>query len=951
LILSRWPFGRRSNAPGPFEREALCVANEVWDLADEELRHRVSGWSMMERSFYPEIQRVEAEGPSRLKRRLPEDKLGAMAVDVLFHPEEMRRRYGSDRWGGPETRFWAVLRLAGACVAESPPPDLVRRIERRIETLRSLERPLPPVQHHCFLLLSKVPTMPGTLEFARKYLWGDGALIPSNSRTQLGLASTLMRMLHERDRISYEDFVRALEKTPQVLWSAGRAFSHGDEDVSRPGYREMLLSYHRRFVEEFAAQPLGRPGSHLMAIGGVEGLRGDPGLLIAAAKLFSQEETAPILPFAYSARWYGGPPVEFSSWVAGKLAYYAAAGAPGERKRVVESLRSFPREKLLMMLPSACRPATAGMIARALGGDWERAAPLIETLVETARLYDQRGWGRIQEDIHRNDPDPTLGVLDAGAARRALNLAGQEMRNRVFDLYRETGLKIENSIRLLEVTEGHHRSWIEEGFEKRNHQAVKALGLLPIEGGIEEVRRQFGSQRRATEGAAAAAALTNLALNAGYSDTTRLTWAMQAGEVSGEAKKTAWRVGDYEAELLFEAAQPRVVYRRLGENSRELKSAPKAVKESAQYADIKSALARVKRDTAMMRATLEGIMAGEEGLYPDDVRTLQALPTGRMFLEALILMDEDGFLGLFEPGVPPTLRGLPDSGKREVSGALRIAHPRHLYVAQRLSGWQREVVRRRISQPFKQAFRELYVLTPAERESRTRSARFDGHEVDSRTTARLLESRGWDIPKDEVSWPTKLFRSAGISAVFEMETGRYFTEEETVSTGGISFYLSGRRGPSGEVLPLEGVPPVVFSEVMRDADLVVSVAQASSEGAARLSAEGYERRGELLTALVEDLGIEGISVEGRFARVRGRLASYRVHLGSGAIHIEPGNYLCIVPAEKSRGRRVFLPFAGETAVDGKAREIVSKVLMLVNDHRIKDQTILGQIEDAIRTRN
>ncbi len=83
-------------------------------------------------------------------------------------------------------------------------------------------------------------------------------------------------------------------------------------------------------------------------------------------------------------------------------------------------------------------------------------------------------------------------------------------------------------------------------------------------------------------------------------------------------------------------------------------------------------------------------------------------------------------------------------------------------------------------------------------------------------------------------------------------------------------------------------------------------------------------------------------MEGHFARVRGKLAQYRVHLGSAAIHIEPGHYLCIVPARwGQKHERLFLPFADEG--DPKASEVISKVLLLASDDKIKDESILHQI--------
>ena len=77
--------------------------------------------------------------------------------------------------------------------------------------------------------------------------------------------------------------------------------------------------------------------------------------------------------------------------------------------------------------------------------------------------------------------------------------------------------------------------------------------------------------------------------------------------------------------------------------------------------------------------------------------------------------------------------------------------------------------------------------------------------------------------------------------------------------------------------------------------------------------------------------------------VRGSRATYRVHLTSGSIHVEPGGYLCVVPASfgTPAHRRLFLPFADE---DPMTSIILSKVLLLAEDEKISDPSILTQLD-------
>jgi hypothetical protein len=175
----------------------------------------------------------------------------------------------------------------------------------------------------------------------------------------------------------------------------------------------------------------------------------------------------------------------------------------------------------------------------------------------------------------------------------------------------------------------------------------------------------------------------------------------------------------------------------------------------------------------------------------------------------------------------------------------------------------------------------------------------------------------------------------------------------------------GRTQPHGEgdrPLALEEVPPLVFSEVMRDVDLFVGVASVGndptwSDGGPEgryinywrnysfgdLSATAQTRKA-VLQRLVPRLKIaDRCSFADRFLVVRGDLRTYKIHLGSGNILMEPDDqYLCIVPNQSpaaDAAGEVFLPFEG----DGMLSIILSKALLLADDRKIKDETITRQI--------
>jgi hypothetical protein len=285
----------------------------------------------------------------------------------------------------------------------------------------------------------------------------------------------------------------------------------------------------------------------------------------------------------------------------------------------------------------------------------------------------------------------------------------------------------------------------------------------------------------------------------------------------------------------------------------------------------------------------------------------------------------------------------PSGGPLKPKGAIRIAHPLDLLHSDTLAAWQKNLFEKRVVQPFRQVFRELYVMTPAEKESKDHSMRFAGRSISDGKAARLFAARDWQIGGVDGPIIHKGWANQDIRGFFEVtDAGHYLGEMGKVTSGKVSFQEFGKDiERSGHAVALESVNPRVFSETMRDVDLVVSVA--ASDAGDWLSLPALTTRKDLLDAILSDLKIPAVTVEEKHALITGKLAKYRLHLGSGHIYLDPGSYLCVVPANAvKRDKRLFLPFVDDA--DPKLAEIFSKILMLVNDDKIRDKTILEQIE-------
>lgn len=305
---------------------------------------------------------------------------------------------------------------------------------------------------------------------------------------------------------------------------------------------------------------------------------------------------------------------------------------------------------------------------------------------------------------------------------------------------------------------------------------------------------------------------------------------------------------------------------------------------------------------------------------------------------------------------------LPEAGDLPVApddASVRLWHPIRSEPGA-VRAWRDLLTERRIRQPFKQAFREIYLLTPAEEETRVYSNRFAAHLVHYRRMFALFRSRGWSSDllgpwdggsEDEAvrtmaagQWQVRFFHSLADHA----------GDHELAATDQVRF--ARHTDGAWREAPLADVPVLVFSEAMRDVDLFVGVTSIAADpdwsdrgperayweraSFAELT-ENAEARRDALERILPRLKIaDRCSLDGRFLVVRGDLCTYRIHIGSSNILMEPDNaYLCIVPSRPRGGDTVFLPFE-----DDRLSLILSKAFLLAADTKITDESIRRQIE-------
>jgi hypothetical protein len=351
----------------------------------------------------------------------------------------------------------------------------------------------------------------------------------------------------------------------------------------------------------------------------------------------------------------------------------------------------------------------------------------------------------------------------------------------------------------------------------------------------------------------------------------------------------------------------------------------------------------------------------------------------------------DGTPVLFHDGVPTDLQG--SAIVPGTSAKVTLWHPVECDIEE-ITAWRRRLEELEITQPFKQAHREIYLLTDAERNTRTYSNRFAAHILRQHQFNALCGARGWKnklrlMVDDSYPPATKELPQWGLRAEFWIEgIGQNYGDDTNdsgvylrLSTDQVRFYRtaaaahwahaggggyeSTATGPGqnqiNEPMLLEQVPPLVFSEIMRDVDLFVGVSSVGNDptwqdggpqGRYREYWQSYSfgelsgtatTRKQVLERLVPRLKIaDRCSFAERFLVVRGQKRTYKIHLGSGNILMEPNDeYLCIVPDSRSRARQddLFLPFEGDNTLS----IIISKAFLLAEDSKISDPTITRQI--------
>lgn len=486
--------------------------------------------------------------------------------------------------------------------------------------------------------------------------------------------------------------------------------------------------------------------------------------------------------------------------------------------------------------------------------------------------------------------------------------------------------------------------------EKRNQEKLRCYPLIPFDKeNIDEAlhrylfiqkfmkeSKKFGAQRRESEAKACNIALRNLAITTGFMDVDRMTWFLESENFeSVKHLMTPIKVGDIEVYISVDlSGVPSVTVKK---SDKILKSLPKAYAKNEIVLTLKNTVKELKAQHKRAKQSFELSMEQETKFPCDELLKIMANPILSPMVQSLVWMNEEklGFLVLKDE----KLYLKDENGNESVilnDSLSKIAHPYDFVECNKWASYQHYLYENKIVQPFKQVFREFYPITEDELQESNVSRRYAGNQIQSKRAVALLKGRGWTVDYEQ-----------GLQKVYYKENlvlrmyayANWFSPSdiEAPTIEEVSFF----DRKTDKLVDFKDVSPIVFSESMRDIDLVVSVAHIGGVDP-EASHSTVEMRVAIVTELLKLMKISNVSFVGSHAKIVGKLGKYSVHMGSGVVHAEAVGAISILPVHSQHRGRIFLPFADD---DPKTAEIVSKILLLSDDKKIKDESVLRQISE------
>lgn len=360
---------------------------------------------------------------------------------------------------------------------------------------------------------------------------------------------------------------------------------------------------------------------------------------------------------------------------------------------------------------------------------------------------------------------------------------------------------------------------------KRNKDLLMSYGLIPLGKNPDKElleRYQFlqdflkkskesNAQKLESERKTVNIALQNLARNSGYGDIIRLTWSMETELIKDILPYLSPKeIEGIEVFIHIDVKGKAEI--KLLKAGKEINSMPAKLKKHPYIGELKEVHKRLSDLYTQSCLMLEQAMEQCIRFKESEIRKLIQNPVIWPLLEHLVFTSNEQ-TGFYCKQQLITIEGAHLDLKP--NDELRIVHPSDLHKGGNWLAYQKLLDKKSTYQPFKQVFREFYTPTAEEKEAML-SYRYTGNLVHPQKAISKLKERRW-MANDE-NGLQKIYYKENIIATISAMTDCFFQAEiKNATLEHICFYDRKEYKP----MKISEVPPVIFSEVMRDVALAV----------------------------------------------------------------------------------------------------------------------------------
>lgn len=285
-----------------------------------------------------------------------------------------------------------------------------------------------------------------------------------------------------------------------------------------------------------------------------------------------------------------------------------------------------------------------------------------------------------------------------------------------------------------------------------------------------------------------------------------------------------------------------------------------------------------------------------------------------------------------------------------------------------IEAWQLYLIEQKITQPFKQAFREVFLLNEDELLNKQYSNRYASHILEQGYFRQIAESRGWQMPIignwDCDTAIRKTFTKQGLILELQIQP---LGDEDNIDNRGIYIHITVDQvrfynAEDNSLKYLNSVDPIIISEVFRDIDLFITKSSIGNNQHWRdtqlenkykqywyafnygdLDEKALYRKAQV-TKILPYLGIEGkYQIDKKYLVIKGEKHKFFIHFGSSSVLVEPGEKYIYVPdriLKKATSKIKFLPLNK----DDTFSKILELSMYFTNEFEALDNEIREQLE-------